>query len=243
MPSLRIVGPGRAGTSLARALHARGWRVAPPIGRFDPPGPAARGVDLCVIATPDDQVPAVAAAIEPDHLAVVAHLSGALGLDALVPHPRRATLHPLVALPDPDRGARALTGAWFAVSGDPMARNVAADLDGHVVEVTDEHRAAYHAAACIASNHLVTLLAQVERIAATAGVPLEAYLDLVRTTLENVTALGPAAALTGPVARGDWETIERHRAALAPEEWPLYEALARATASLAGRELEVAACR
>src|SRR5436305_596031 len=126
-----------------------------------------------------------------------------------------------------------LRGAWFAVAGDPIAARVVDDLEGHHVEVDDAHRAAYHAAACIASNHLVALLGQVERVAATAGVPLEAYLDLVRQTVENVAALGPAAALTGPAARGDDVTIARHVAALPDGERALYELLSDACRKLA----------
>ena len=87
-------------------------------------------------------------------------------------------------------------------------------------------RARYHAAACLASNHLVALLGQVERVAALAGVGLDVYLDLVRATVDNVAALGPAAALTGPAARGDEATLARHRAALPDEERPAYDALA-----------------
>jgi predicted short-subunit dehydrogenase-like oxidoreductase (DUF2520 family) len=98
--------------------------------------------------------------------------------------------------------------------------------------VADADRAAYHAAAAIASNHLVALLGQVERVAASAGVPLEAYLDLVRVTLDNVAELGPAAALTGPVARGDWDTVERHRAALDPAELAAYDAMVAAARRL-----------
>ena len=101
------------------------------------------------------------------------------------------------------------------------------DLDGQAFEVADEHRAEYHAAAVIASNHLVALLGQAERVAAAAGVPLEAYLDLVRATVDNVAELGPAAALTGPAARGDWATIDHHLAVLPEDEREAYEALVR----------------
>jgi predicted short-subunit dehydrogenase-like oxidoreductase (DUF2520 family) len=152
-------------------------------------------------------------------------MAGSLGLDALAPHARRSSIHPLVALPDPDLGSRRLRNAWFAVAGDPLGRRVVADLGGTAIEVPDGDRAAYHAAACVASNHLVALMGSVERIAATAGVPLAAYLDLVRATVENVAALGPDAALTGPAARRDWETIERHRAVLPEREREAYEAL------------------
>jgi predicted short-subunit dehydrogenase-like oxidoreductase (DUF2520 family) len=113
-----------------------------------------------------------------------------------------------------------------------MAADVVTALGGRFVHVDDDHRPAYHAAAAIASNHLVALLGQVERVAAAAGVPLDAFLDLVRGSVDNVAALGPAAALTGPVARGDWDTVARHLAALPQEERPAYEAMAALAARL-----------
>ena len=119
------------------------------------------------------------------------------------------------------------------MAGDPLAGEVVEALGGRAFEVADADRAAYHAAACIASNHLVALLGQVERVAAAVGVPLEAYLDLVRATVDNVADLGPAAALTGPAARGDEATIERHLAALPPDERAAYDALAEAARRLA----------
>jgi predicted short-subunit dehydrogenase-like oxidoreductase (DUF2520 family) len=201
-------------------------------------GGAAVGVDLLVLATPDAAIAGVATEIEPVESTVVAHLAGSLGLDVLAPHPRRAAVHPLVSLPDADVGARRLrAGAWFAVAGDPpdalaLVEGLVADLGGRSFTVADADRASYHAAAAIASNHLVALLGQVERVAARAGVPLEAYLDLVRATLDNVTELGPAGALTGPVARGDWATVERHRAALAPDELTAYDAMVAAARRL-----------
>ena len=148
-----------------------------------------------------------------------------LGLDVLAGHPRPAALHPLVALPDAETGAARLAdGAWFAVAGDPLVEAVVADLGGQAFMVADEDRTRYHAAAVIASNHLVALLGQVERVAP-EGVPLEAFLALVRGTVDNVAALGPAAALTGPVARGDWATVEAHLAALPDDERPAYQAM------------------
>jgi predicted short-subunit dehydrogenase-like oxidoreductase (DUF2520 family) len=122
----------------------------------------------------------------------------------------------LVSLPNPELGAQRLGArAWFAVAGDPIAHEVVVALDGHAFEVADEDRALYHAAACIASNHTVALLGQVERISASIGVPMDGYLELARATVENVARLGATDALTGPAARGDWATIEKHRAALA----------------------------
>ena len=109
------------------------------------------------------------------------------------------------------------------------------DLGGKAFEVADAHRAAYHAAAVVASNHLVALLGQAERIGATAGVPLAAFLDLVRSTVDNVAELGPAAALTGPASRGDEATIQRHLEAIEPAERAAYETLAQEARRLAGR--------
>jgi predicted short-subunit dehydrogenase-like oxidoreductase (DUF2520 family) len=233
--AVRVIGPGRAGSSIARGLEKAGWRVAGLLGR-DADGAAIAGaaedVDLLVIATPDPAIAAVAAAVRPsvDGRCVVAHLAGALGLDVLGEgHVRRASIHPLRSLPT---STSDLTGAWFAVAGDPLARSVVADLEGRVVEVDDAARTTYHAAAVMASNHLVALLGAVERAAAEADVPLDAFLDLVRGTVDNVAALGPAAALTGPVARGDWDTVRRHLDALPAAERPTYEALTAAAARL-----------
>ena len=236
--TLRVVGPGRAGSALSAALAAAGWSVAEPVRRGDDVSAAAAGVDLLVLATPDAVIAEVARAVTPVERTVVAHLAGSLGLDVLAPHPRRAAVHPLVSLPDAEVGARRLrSGAWFAVAGDPpdalgMVEALVADLGGRSFTVADADRAAYHAAAAIASNHLVALLGQVERVGAGAGVPLEAYLDLVRVTLDNVAEMGPAAALTGPVARGDWATVERHREALPGDELVAYDAMVAAARRL-----------
>ncbi|MBX3286821.1 MAG: DUF2520 domain-containing protein, partial [Actinobacteria bacterium] len=200
-PRVRVVGGGRAGRSLAGALGDAGWHVAGVLGRADDVASALAHVDLLVIATPDAAIASVAAAVSPDDRAVVAHLAGSLGLSVLAPHRRVAALHPLVSLPDPEVGARRLAaGAWFAVAGDPIVQRAVADLGGRWFEVTDADRATYHAAAAVASNHLVALMGQVARLAEGIGVPPEAYLDLARASLDNVAALGPAAALTGPVA-------------------------------------------
>ena len=242
MDAVRVIGAGRAGTSLARALSAAGWRVDGVLGRSDDLTHAAAGVDLLVIATPDAAIAPVAASVEPVPTTLVAHLAGSLGPDVLVPHPRRAAIHPLVSLADVETGPAKLHGAWFAVAGDPAAAEVVEALRGRWRVVADDERAAYHAAACMASNHLVALLGQVERVAATAGVPLEAYLDLVRGTVDNVAALGTARALTDPVARGDWVTVDRHLAALDDRERAAYVAMVDAARRLVQDE-EARACR
>jgi predicted short-subunit dehydrogenase-like oxidoreductase (DUF2520 family) len=193
-----------------------GYEVLGALGRGDVVSGAAAGADVVVIATPDAAVAATAAAIDPVAATVVLHLSGSLGLDVLGRHPRRGGLHPLVPLPDSERGAvRLRSGVGFAVAGDPVARSLALALGGQVVEVEDRSRAAYHAAASIAANHVVALLGQVERVAGEAGLGLDVFSGLVRAAVDDALALGPAAALTGPAARGDWETIARHRAVLA----------------------------
>lgn len=234
MTRVRIIGPGRAGSALAIALERSGWNVLPSLGRGDDLRGAAAGVDLVVIATPDASIAAVAAAVEPYDHAAIAHLSGSQGLAVLRGHLRPAVLHPLVALPDAERGAERLVGAWFglAADGDSLAAEVVASLRGKVVHVAEADWARYHAAAVIASNHLVALLGQAERVAATVGAPIDAFLDLARGSLADVAALGAADALTGPVRRGDAATVERHLAALPVEERAGYEAMAREAARL-----------
>lgn len=231
-----IVGRGRAGGAFAVALRAVGWDVSEhshtAANRLRP-----ADAELVLLCVPDAAVAEVAVTMPADPSRVVAHCAGSLGLGVLGHHPRRASVHPLVALADPQLGAAALRGAWFAVAGDPVAERVAAALEGTVLTVGDEHRVRYHAAAVVASNHLVALLGQVDRLAASIGVPLEAYLELVRATVDNVAAVGPRAALTGPVARGDWATVAAHLNDLPPDERSAYLALAGAAARLVGAAL------
>jgi len=239
VPSFRVVGPGRAGRSLAAALSAVGWESAGLLGREDDPAAAARGVDLLVLATPDAAIGEVAARVRPVPTTVVAHLSGATGLGALEPHVLRASLHPLVSLPDAEVGAQRLVGAWFGVAAEPSAmglvQRLVDDLGGRSFPVAEGDRATYHAAAAVASNHLVALMGQVARLADAVGVPLDAYLDLAAGSLDNVRGVGPSAALTGPAARGDEETVAAHLAALPADERATYRALAAEARRLAGR--------
>ncbi|HEY2213831.1 MAG TPA: DUF2520 domain-containing protein [Acidimicrobiales bacterium] len=234
MHTIRIIGPGRAGTSMAAALSTQGWDVVGFLGRHDDLTDAADGVDVLLIATPDDAIASVAALVRPNSDTSVVHLSGSLGIEVLAPHPVRATVHPLVPLPNEVVGAARLTGGvTFAVSGAPAARLIVESLGGRLVEVADADRAAYHAAACIAANHVVALLGQVERVAAVAGLDLEAFLPLTRAAVEDVAALGPRQALTGPAVRGDWATLSRHLDALPAAERPGYQAGAALATKLA----------
>jgi len=223
MTTVRTVGRGRAGRSFAGALRAVGAEVLELSGRDPAVRDAARGVDAVLLAVPDRAVASVAASIDPVASTVVMHCSGSLDLDVLAPHGRVASIHPLATLPDSVIGAvRLRTGGYFVVDGDPFAADVALALGGHPLVLAPGGRARYHAAAAIAANHLVALLGQVERVASTVGLPLEAFLPLARGALDDVGMLGARAALTGPAARGDAATIERHLQALDASERGAY---------------------
>jgi predicted short-subunit dehydrogenase-like oxidoreductase (DUF2520 family) len=247
---MALVGPGRAGTTVALALAAAGWRIVAAAGRAPdapstqaaaarlgaaavPVEAAPEGAELVVIATPDDAIAETAARLAPTVApnTLVLHLSGSRGLDDLAAVAARVgTLHPLQTIPDADPAR--LAGAWCAIAGDPEVAVVAEQLGLRPVRLDDADRARYHAAACIASNHLVALLAQAERV---SPVPFEALLPLVRATLDNVAASGAPAALTGPVQRGDVETVRAHLDALPDDEHDTYRALAREAQRVAGR--------
>jgi predicted short-subunit dehydrogenase-like oxidoreductase (DUF2520 family) len=230
--SIAVVGAGRLGSALAAGLRDAGARVTGPLGRgADGAGHAA--VLLCV---PDADIAAAARPIITGPL--VGHCSGATGLGVLAGH-EAFSLHPLMTVP---AGAPpgVLRGAGCAVDGSTAralaaAEGLAGALGMRATRVRDEDRAAYHAAASIASNFLVTLEGAAERLAATAGVDRALLAPLVRAAVENWAARGAAGALTGPIARGDEETVERQRAAVAeraPDLLPLFDALTRATRGL-----------
>ncbi|HZP30398.1 MAG TPA: DUF2520 domain-containing protein [Acidimicrobiia bacterium] len=256
-----LVGPGRAGTSVALLLVARGWRAVAVAGRTpgapstrtvaarlhapaSPAGEAGRGAALVVVAAPDGALEDAAAALVPglEPGALVVHLSGARTLAALEPVARLrpdcgvGSLHPLQTLPSPDAGVARLPGSWAAVAGPDSVAELAVELGLRPFRVDDADRALYHAAAAVAANHVVALVGQVERLARAAGVPFEAFVPLVRASLDNAAELGPAAALTGPVARGDLVTVARHLDALPAPERPAYAALAELARRLARRD-------
>jgi predicted short-subunit dehydrogenase-like oxidoreductase (DUF2520 family) len=228
-----VVGRGRVGTLLSRALSAAGIEVVGPLGR----GAAPSGMAAVLLCVPDDEIAAAAALVPAGEL--VGHCSGATPLEALVPH-EGFSLHPLMTITIDDQPAR-LHGAGAAIAattprGLATARALAQTLGLTPVQIAEPDRAAYHAAASIASNFLVTLEAVAESLLGSAGAERQLLVPLVRATVENWAALGPEGALTGPVARGDEGTVERHRSALAdraPELLPLFEALVEATRSLA----------
>jgi predicted short-subunit dehydrogenase-like oxidoreductase (DUF2520 family) len=251
-----VVGAGRLGTALAAALREAGVEVEGPAGRGEVP----RGCEAIVLCVPDGEIPAAAATVA-GAAPLVGHTSGATRLDALEAAGGAAFgLHPLQTFPErasseaasPGRRPSALgafAGAGCAVAGTtPEALAFAvrlAELLGMTpFEIDDEGRAAYHAAASVASNFTVTLLAAAERIAAGAGLaPHEAralLAPLVRRTVESVAELDPERALTGPIARGDHGTVDAQRRALedaAPELLDLFDELVRHTRALAGEEV------
>jgi predicted short-subunit dehydrogenase-like oxidoreductase (DUF2520 family) len=239
--TIAIVGRGRMGPALARALGAAGHAVLGPLGR----GADGAGADVVLLCVPDGQIAAAARAVAPRDGLIVGHCSGATGLDVLAPHDALG-LHPLMTV---TAEGGAFAGAGCAVAGSTphaleTARALALALGMQPFEVADADRAAYHAAAAIASNFLTTIEAAAARLAATAGVPREALVPLVRTSVENWAALGGERALTGPIARGDEATVARHREAIAeraPDLIDLFDALADATRALARQRPEVPA--
>jgi len=229
LDSIVIVGAGRLGTALTAALDAAGLDVRGPLGR----GATAEGAAVVVLCVPDREIAAAAAAIAPGPL--VGHCSGATGLAPLAPH-EAFSLHPLMTVPA-NAAPGVLAGAGCAIDGATpraleIAERLAAVLGMRATRIAEEDRVAYHAAASIASNFLVTLEGAAERLAATAGVDRELLAPLVRAAVEDWAARGAADALTGPIARGDEETVARQRAAVeerAPDLLRLFDALADAT--------------
>jgi predicted short-subunit dehydrogenase-like oxidoreductase (DUF2520 family) len=225
MPTtVAVVGQGRAGSAFASVLADAGWDVKA-LHHGELHGDSGLVADLVLLCVPDGAVSDMANAFEAADGQVVAHCSGSLTLEVLDPHPRRGSVHPLMSIPPPPLGAQRLVGAWFAIAGDPLMADVVAAADGRAFEVRESDRALYHATSAIASNHVVALLGQVERLAGQIGVPFEAYLELSRASLDNVSDLGAVDALTGPVARGDWATVQAHVDSLPEDETAGYVAM------------------
>jgi predicted short-subunit dehydrogenase-like oxidoreductase (DUF2520 family) len=215
---ITVIGSGRVGSALTARLRERGLDVdaAPP--------------ELVLLCVPDAAITEVAASVEPGPW--VAHVSGATPLAALEPHVRRFSVHPLQTFTRA-RGPEQLDSAWAAVTAETEdARAVglwlAETLGLRPFELDDSARTLYHAGAVFASNYLVAIQRAASRLFEEAGAPPEALEPLMRRTMEN------GFELTGPIARGDWSTVEAHRAAIrerVPELDDLYETLAGALAT------------
>ncbi|MBB1516765.1 DUF2520 domain-containing protein [Tessaracoccus sp. MC1679] len=231
-----LVGGGRLGTALTTSLRESGWDVQGPLGR----GADPRTAGIVLLCVPDGQIADAAAGLTPRADLLVGHCSGATPLDVLGPH-EALGLHPLMAVPA--SGATVFAGATAAVAGTTTraleaATALATSLGMTPVEIADDARPAYHAAASVASNFLLTLEDLAERLAASAGVPRERLVPMVRATVENWAREGAAPVLTGPVARGDHATVARQRAAveqLSPADLDLFDAMVAATSRLAER--------
>lgn len=212
-----------------------------PVGYGIYPQRIPEGTTALFLAVPDDSLAEVAqevAALGPAPSGCsIFHLSGALSTDPLAPLHYAGylvgSLHPLQAIADPWSAGDRLVGATFALAGEPAAvataRRIVSDLAGRTVMVPPTLRPLYHASAVVACNYLVAITALAGRIMVQAGVPehdaLAGLVSLMRGTLDNIEHLGPAAALTGPIARGDFDTVRLHLARLSDEERPLYSAL------------------
>jgi predicted short-subunit dehydrogenase-like oxidoreductase (DUF2520 family) len=213
---VRVIGAGRVGSALSARLRERGVALR------------EEGADLVLLCVPDRAIAEVAASVEPGPW--VAHVSGATPLEALAPHERRFSLHPLQTF-TLERGPEQLDGAWAAVTAETeeakaTAFALARTLGLEPFELADDGRALYHAGAAFVSTYLVTLHRIASRLFEEAGAPPEALVPLMRRTIDN------GFQMTGPIVRGDWATIERHVRAIhsaAPQVEPVYRALQEAT--------------
>ena len=222
--SVRIVGAGgRVGSAVSARLAERGIPLDDPIA------------DLVLLCVPDRAIHEVAAETAPGPW--IAHVSGATPLAALDPHVRRFGLHPLQTF-SKALGSGQFDGVWGAVTAESdearaAGRWLAEALGLTPFDLADDARAAYHAGASMASNYLVTLRAAAGSLLEAAGAPPEALDPLIQGVIDT------DFELTGPIARGDWETVERHLAVIRaerPELEELYLVLATETARVAGRD-------
>jgi len=230
---ITIIGAGRAGTSFALALERVGHVVR--LQHHDDLELSAR-TEVVLVCVPDDAIAAVAAGLAPRDGVVVIHVAGSRTLEVLSTHRRVASMHPLMALPSGELGAQRLIGATYCVTGDAVAFALVSSLFGRVIRLDDGQRTAYHAAATVASNHLVALMGQVQNLAESVGLELEDFLPLAAQSLRDVIEVGPARALTGPASRGDMATIDAHLAAIPDSERAAYVAMANAAFELAERQ-------
>lgn len=239
-PRCSVVGRGRLGTVIARTLRAAGLTVSGPHGR----GYDGTDSDVVLLCVPDAAIAQAAALIVPGPL--VGHCSGATTLDVLAPHPG-FSLHPLMTVVGADTD---LTDVPCAVAGNtPAAEQTAqalADALGmQPFTLNDADRAAYHAAASVAANYLLSVEDLAERLLHTADLDRRILAPLVQAAVAGWQERGAGAALTGPVARGDAVTVAGQRDAvvqrLSSDDLALFNALTDATARLAARETSTVA--
>jgi predicted short-subunit dehydrogenase-like oxidoreductase (DUF2520 family) len=259
-PRVTIIGAGRMGQGLGLALKRRGYKIAlvartardvtPPLMLHQGSrAEATSGAELVLIATPDDAIGTVAAelaaegAIARDQ--VVLHLSGLLDRKVLLPLEEIGagcgSFHPLQSVAEAATAAERLKGAYVGIEGDDRALVAAERLANTLrmipVRIPAAAKPAYHAGAAYVANYTVALVGVAERLARAAGVPPEIaariYLPLLGGAVANLNAMGPAAALTGAVRRGDEQTIRAHLDALSGDDRTLYCTVSRAAITLA----------
>jgi len=256
-PAIGIIGAGPVGTALGLALDRAGWPVlavasrdkdrrdrfralVPDARAFAEPAALLDEVELIVLAVPDDVIGPLAADLRLYSGQAIVHTSGLLGVEALEPAMAAGTqagsFHPLVSIVDPEQAVEDLRGATVVIEGDPelagALASMAEAIGGRPVRLPRGAKPAYHAAAVMSAGGLVALLDAVREVAAAAGLDaagaLTIYGRLVAQTLANAERAGVAAALTGPVVRGDVGTVRIHLSTLrarAPSVLPLYVAL------------------
>jgi predicted short-subunit dehydrogenase-like oxidoreductase (DUF2520 family) len=255
-----ILGAGKVGTALARAfraakvevvgLHGRKALNEPDAITAGPIPPFFAGATVVYVTVRDAQLEEVLASLASTPMspgAVVLHASGAAEPAALAAlraqgHPC-GTFHPLFAFTDPARAAAGIGSAWFGIDGDPRAceasRTLASALGARTLEIPAGEKVRYHAAAVFVSNFPALLMASGEKLLGKIGLMPDdaraALMPLFAAAAENVKAKPSAQALTGPIVRGDVETVRKHVVALAstPELLALYIALARSAVELA----------
>lgn len=258
MTDVALIGPGRVGTALALALPesyrvlavagghgggAKAFQARFPLADVVPTAEAARRAELVLLCVPDDVVAAVARQVAAEDGVAEGsrwvHTAGGLGTEALravrSAGGRVAACHPAQTFPDADTGRLALPGAAWAVTAGhedlAWARALVADLGGRPFTVAEPNRVLYHAALAFGANGTSVLVAQARELLRGAGIedPAAFLTPLVRAAAGNA-ALRGAAALTGPVRRGDAGTVGRHLDELTttlPEAVEVYVALAR----------------
>jgi predicted short-subunit dehydrogenase-like oxidoreductase (DUF2520 family) len=270
--NIAVIGAGCLGTSLAVLLHRAGHKVTAICSRTHRSaqaaaalvpgakvvgdcGLAAMGADVVLLAVPDRAIAMVGIQVAAGGAlkrgAIVAHHSGALPAGILAGVRAaggwQGCAHPLQSFADVETALATLPNSFFFLEGDAEAMDVLATLvlsvEGRPVRIDSGAKSLYHAAACVASNYLVTLADYATTLMVRAGVPpdvaLPALLPLLRGTIENLESVGLPEALTGPIARGDVGTVKNHVQALrrAPGDLVrLYAALARKTVEVAIRK-------
>jgi predicted short-subunit dehydrogenase-like oxidoreductase (DUF2520 family) len=251
-----VAGPGRAGRSLATRFIDAGHRLVGVLARSEVPAAVRAeplawdrdlpGADLLVVAVRDDAIGEVAERLAPIAGAVEAavHLSGLAPVEVLDPlGPHIGSFHPLQTLPTPEVGAARLGGAWIGITThdgvlESRLHELATSIGARPFVLADEAKSLYHAAAAAAANFPLAALSMARRLFEAAGVPFAAAAPLVEAVVGNAFTLGPEAALTGPIARGDVGTVAAQLEAVteaAPDLVDDFKALGRAVARVAGR--------